>query len=104
MDILNAIKDGILSAVGGLFESVGNIWNNVTSFFTGKGKETGDSTAAAIQSTTPAVQEAASGVGRSAVTGMQNSLNTSLPGMSPAGTSLFFMGVANAFFSQFRQL
>ncbi|WP_322202865.1 phage tail tape measure protein [Acutalibacter intestini] len=82
MDILNAIKDGILSAVGGLFESVGNIWNNVTSFFTGKGKETGDSTAAAIQSTTPAVQEAASGVVRSAVTGMQNSLNTSLPSLT----------------------
>ncbi len=81
MDILNAIKDGIMSAVGGLFESVGNIWDNVTSFFTGKGKETGDSTAA-IQSTTPAVQEAASGVGRSAVTGMQNSLNTSLPSLT----------------------
>ena len=82
MDILNAIKDGIMSAVGGLFESVGNIWNNVTSFFTGKGKETGDSTAAAIQSTTPAVQEAASGVGRSAVSEMQNSLNTSLPSLT----------------------
>ncbi|NBJ87932.1 phage tail tape measure protein [Acutalibacter sp. 1XD8-36] len=87
MDILNAIKDGILSAVGGLFESVGNIWNNVTSFFTGKGKETGDSTAAAIQSTTPAVQEAASGVGRSAVTGMQNSLSTSLPSMTASANA-----------------
>lgn len=82
MDILNAIKDGILSAVSGLFEAAGNIWDGIVDFFSGKGKETGDSTAAAIQSTTPAVQEAASGVGRSAVSGMQNSLNTSLPSLT----------------------